>query len=161
VSLTNPQPRVARTWSTFQLTVKGRPLVALINAAYREFPSKADFPWCLLVSIPLANPIPAGVSTREDSEALERFQQRVIRPILDRTCPHHFIGRTTHGGHRDLFFYVDDPAQVVLALNELCESGTERTFTFGCERDEQWSIVERYLRATEPRPARRFPWFRR
>ncbi|MBV9169931.1 MAG: DUF695 domain-containing protein [Chloroflexi bacterium] len=145
-----PSPRSRATWSVHKFELDGRPLVALVNAAYRNFPDKIRFPWCLLVSIPLRDPTSAGLASGPEGEDMERFEQQTIAPLIRAHCVSHFVVRTTHKGHRDLIFYVDDPQRVVQALNDLLESGATRSFTFGAMQDEEWGSMQRYFKRVEP-----------
>jgi len=150
-----------RTWSVVQLRVEGRPLIALVNSAYRAFPDKARFPWCLPISTPLSQPTPPGLATAAEGQALERFQQQTIIPILSAHCGFHLVARTTQNGIRDLIFYIDSPASVVAALNNLLEFGGARSFTFGAVYDQNWRTAGRYLNRPEREHASWLPWRRR
>jgi hypothetical protein len=157
-SAADAQATPARTWSVLNLNKDGQPLIALVNSAYRVFPYKEQFPWCLLVSIPLRDPSSAGLASDIEGEALERFQQEHILPILNAHCSWHFVARTTHKGVRDLLFYIDSPEVVVPALNNLLTCGATRTFTFGSLHDENWHTVSGYLSGTEVRRKGWLPW---
>ena len=156
-----PDQMLTRQWSVLQSKQDGRPLVALVNSAYRAFSHKADFPWCLLISVPLTQPTPVGLATETESQGLERFQQQTIAPLLDANCSWHLVVRTTHAGVRDMLFYIDDPERVIPALNNLLTFGKARPFTFGALQDADWQTADRYLNPPPTTRSAWLPWRRR
>ncbi len=134
-----------RSWATLKGTIEGKPMVGIVNTSYATYAAKHDYPWWLRICIPLVDPESTGLATASDGQALERFQQQILDPALRRTCACHFVGRVTQGGWRELWYYVDTPESVAAALNELVEVGSQRRFTFGCYKDEDWAEVAPYL----------------
>jgi len=134
-----------RSWATLNGTIGGKPMVGIVNTIYATYAEKHAYPWWLRICIALVDPESTGLATASDGQTLEQFQQQVIEPTLRRTCACHFVGRVTQGGWRELWYYVDTPEVVASALNELVEVGSQRRFTFGCYKDDDWAEVAPYL----------------
>ena len=137
--------RPAESFSILQSEVGGRPLVAMINMAYKTFTPKSSYPWFLSISIPLANPTADGLTTAEDAEALNQCEDSVDN-ILSKVCSYQFAGRVTWNGHRELLYYVDKPKEATDALQAAINSTQYRPFAFQCEQDKTWHAVEVYLK---------------
>ena len=133
------------SFSILQSEMDGHPLVATINMAYKTFKSKSAYPWFLSISSPLINPTEDGLTTSEDAEALNQFEDSVGR-VLSRVCSYQFVGRVTWNGHREVLYYVDKPKEATDALQTAINSGSYRPFAFQCKQDKTWQAAEMYLK---------------
>ena len=137
--------RPAESFSILQNEIDGRPLIAMINMAYKTFKSKSTYPWFLSVSIPLINPTEDGLTASEDAETLNQFED-AVNSLLRKISSYQFVGRVTWNAHRELLYYVDKPKEATGALQAAINSTQYRPFAFQCEQDKTWHAVEVYLK---------------
>lgn len=133
------------SFSVLQAVHEGIMFVALINMAYRGYAYKAKFPWFLSILIPLIDECENGIPNAEDAKALNTFED-IINNKLAETCSYHFLGRITGDGYREICYYLDEPEQAVLFLDEMAENDQLRFFTYNYEKDEEWKMVNVYLK---------------
>ena len=61
-------------FSVFRGEMDGYPLFAMIDVSLRDYKSKASFPLFLSISTPLINPAKDGLTTDQDSSALNDWE---------------------------------------------------------------------------------------
>ena len=145
-----------RSWSLAERRIDGHRHISLLNLAYRDYPRKSEFPWFLLVSIPLQHPRRDGLCSPAENAELDGVQNSIMQ-IVAANSQFHFIGRITHRGVRELVFHIDEPFRAVEALDEAEKSGP-RPYTFGATRDDEWQAVSPFLDPPQVRRGFRWPW---
>lgn len=133
------------TFAILHGDIDGHPLFASIDTSLRDYKSKDRFPWFLSISVPLKNPNKDGLTTAQEAEQLNEWEDSLEKQIAAE-CNLVYVGRVTWNGHRELLYYIDQPKPVHLRLKSLIDSHAMRPFTFLCERDEKWEKVSVYFR---------------
>lgn len=132
------------SFAVFQGQMDGRPLIAMIDTALREYNEKSTVPWFLSLSTPLTNPNPRGWPTPEDANDLNGWEDKVGEELSKETNLV-FVGRVPWNGHRELLYYISHASSSAKRLQRLIDEGSTRPFTFRCERDDKWESVSIWL----------------
>jgi len=132
-------------FTIFKGEMDGHPLFATIDTSLRNYQNKTNFPWFLGISTPLAKPNSDGLTTRQEAEELNKWEDELERQIGSET-PLVYVGRVTWSGHRELLFYVAKPDPAKRKLQSLIDGHKTRPFAFRCDKDETWSNVSVYFK---------------
>lgn len=133
-----PEPKLAIRESKSDEAYK----IMVVNTSLKDYENKNLFPWSLWVNIDIQNKIKFGLPTKEESEILNEIEDN-LKSILKNNCLFHFVGRITHDGNRDIYFYIDNPILVHKELEDLTYSDSlQREFEYVIEEDPNWSLSE-------------------
>jgi hypothetical protein len=132
------------SFSLFETTdSNGDYVVFTVNAAYKDYEYKEDYPWCLSILIDIESA--EGYPTSEESELLNQLEDR-ISGRLSQVCNCHYIVRITTKESRQVVFYLDDPEQANELLNELVDDpNSVRQWEYDMREDYNWENVEYFL----------------
>lgn len=131
-------------FSIFEGKLDGHRLVATIDTSLREYKRKADLPWALSVSVPLIKPNDEGLTTRQDANALNKWEG-ILEKQISEGSNFVYVGRVTWNGYREILYYIANPDPVKRKLQSLLDDHAARPFSFRCEKDETWSKASVYL----------------
>lgn len=133
------------SFSVFKGEMDGYPLLATIDMGLRHYKKKSNVPWFLSISTPLVKPTSDGLTTTQEAEELDKWEDALEKDVAAAT---HFVyvGHVTWKGHRELLYYIAKPDPVKRTLQSLIDHRTTRPFAFRCERDDTWSKVEVYFK---------------
>ncbi len=132
------------SFSIYKGEMNGRPVFAMVDTRYKDFKEKKFYPWFLSISTSLENPTQEGLTTNEEAEVLNDFEDNLLLEIKD-VVPFCFLGRATWNGYREIFLYVKEPEVLSKKLQEIIDSKKYRGFAFRCERDDDWNKVQIYF----------------
>ena len=114
----------------------------VVNTSLKDYKYKNLFPWSLWVNINILNKVEFGLPTKDENEILNEIEEN-LKAILKNSCLFHFIGRITHDGNRDIYFYLDNPILAHKELEDLTHSDSlPREFEYVIEQDKDWSFSE-------------------
>jgi hypothetical protein len=139
----NASPSAGK-FSVFRGEKDGYPLFAMIDVSLRDYKSKASFPLFLSISTPLINPAKDGLTTDQDSSALNDWED-LLESKIAAECRFVYVGHVTWNGSREILYYVDKSESVVPMLKKLADGHSTRRFAFRCERDDKWDSVKVYF----------------
>ncbi len=116
------------------------------NFSYLDFKYKKEFPWLLMITLPVLEYNENGHPTGEEAEALNSFENFLEHEIRE-TCIAHYIGRITLYKKRELYYHVNVPEALNSRLNQLLhQPDVTRDFDFRIEKDEEWKVAFSILR---------------
>ena len=125
-----------------QLT-DGRPMVGSFNLAYKNYPQKKRFPWCLKIAIALdeENLYENGLPMADESHVANRMEDKLVQDIRSR-CTAHYIGHIFNDSFLDVYVHLDDPEPAHQYLQDLiAREDHARGFGYEIKNDPEWSIV--------------------
>ncbi len=137
------------SFSVLQGEVDGRPMIAMIDMGLRGYKEKSTVPWFLSLSTPLVNPTADGLPTKGDSKNLDEWEDAVEKELIGEGR-FTFVGRVTRNGHRELLYYIHQPATSTKKLQRLIDAHLTRPFAFRYERDDKWEKANYWL--SQPNP---------
>lgn len=139
---TKPDPQ--GTFAILEGKQDGHRLVLTLDTSLSHFGDKSEFPYFLAVHTELANPTVEGLTTKAEADELNAWEE-LVDGRLKAATKTVFVGRVTWNGRRELLYYVngDRPAQETLTA--LSSAKSDRSFSFSCQRDDDWKKVESYM----------------
>jgi hypothetical protein len=118
-------------------------VVFTVNAAYKNYEYKEDYPWCLSILVDIESL--EGYPTFEEAELLDQLEDEISDRLIQ-VCNCHHIVRITTKGARQIVFYLDDPKQANELLNELVDNpNSSRQWEYDMREDYNWENVEYFL----------------
>ena len=119
--------------------------IMIVNVSLKDYQHKDLFPWSLWLGVEVEEKSgPFKMPTEEESTVLNTFED-FIESILKKHSKYHFIGRITHNGNRDIYYYIDDPKLVHKELQNLIKTKSSmRDFQYVIERDDDWKQVSMF-----------------
>ena len=93
-------------------------VIFTVNAAYKNYEYKEDYPWCLSIIADIESP--EGYPTSQEAGLLDQLEDE-ISVRLSQVCNCHYIVRLTTKGSRQIIFYLDNPEQASELLNKLVD----------------------------------------
>ncbi|PZR40004.1 MAG: hypothetical protein DI538_05300 [Azospira oryzae] len=116
------------------------------NFSYLDYKYKSEFPWLLLITLPVLQYNENGHPIGEEAEALNLFES-FLEQEISATCIAQYIGRVTLYKKRELYYHVNTPYALSDRLKQLLhQSDLERDFSFKIEKDEEWKMATSILR---------------
>lgn len=117
--------------------------IMIVNTSLKDYQYKECFPWSLWLSIDLQDKVaPYGMPSVAEGDVLNKLED-VFEKIVQNNSRHHYVGRITHNGNRDIYFYLDNPDDVHKELQKLIESNMSlREFQYVIEEDPTWNQVD-------------------
>ena len=146
-----PLSMTDESFSIFEGTVNGRPLVAMVNAALRSFGGKDTLPFFLSIGTQLKNPTSNGLVTSSEADDLNNWEEAVESRLMGRGR-FVFVGRVTWNAQRELLYYLESKESFTAALKALSDDHFTRPFKFFCEKDSGWHWADLWLDRCQPRP---------
>ena len=145
-----PAIMTCESFSILEGTIDGRPVVATINMALRDFAEKKRLPFFLSVGTRLQDPTSNGLPTSTEADDLIEWEHEIEARLTGQgKCV--FVGRVTWNAQRELLFYVDNEAQFAGALRALSGGQSIRAFNFSCEKDSDWQRAALWLNRADSR----------
>ena len=119
--------------------------IMIVNTSLDDYAYKEIFPWSLWIGIDVNETSgPFSMPTDKESSVLNALED-LIESILKKHCQCHFVGRITHSGQRDVYFYIDSPGKIHEELQKLIESKLSlREFQYVIEEDKEWKQVDMF-----------------
>jgi len=127
----------------------GRPLIAMINKAYRDYERKSDYPWCLKIHIglDLDKVYDNGLPLPDEHTTANRFEDELMSEVKKLTTAH-YIGHVFNDNFLDIYVYLEEPEKVRNYLQqEVNKKDLIRAFGYEIEKDKKWKTVDFYLNA--------------
>ncbi len=103
--------------------MKGKPLIARINASVDGFRGHPELTYQVGVAIPLKLPDENGMPQPEEAEELNQIEDLVFE-ILEVQSRSVLVAVITTGGMREFVFYAVDPEEVKVNHMRLCQAVT-------------------------------------
>ena len=111
--------------------------IMIVNTALKDYEYKHLFPWSLWVNVIIEEP---GLPTDKKAVSLNDFEDSIIG-VLNKNADFLFIGRITHSGNRDIYFYLDNPKLVHEQLQKMT-SNSQCEFEYVIDNDKSWKQVD-------------------
>ena len=96
-----------------QTTLDDKPVIGSFNRAYKNYEGKANYPWCLTISITLdpANLYEYGLPKDIESAIANKLEDELVTEIRKLTTAH-YIGHLFNDTFLDIYLYLDDPEKL-------------------------------------------------
>jgi len=112
-----------------------------VNKAYDNYPNKKYFPWWIQVTLELKDVNEKQMPSESESKLLEELENK-IEAFISEKHKTHFIGRVTHGGLRDLIFFVNEPRFDQEETSKFFDHiQTIRSVNFEMDKDLEWNNI--------------------
>ena len=134
------------SFSVLQGQRNGRPFLATINMASKNYEYKKEYPWCLGISIEFKKPTANGLATAKELKELEPFEDKFCDLIASKG-KFQYIGASNWYEHRELIFYTTDPKELAVELQKMMDSKPEWLFNFMGRRDPKWKQISVFLKS--------------
>lgn len=120
--------------------------IMIVNEALKNFEHKRDFPWLLLITIDIEDAVePYKLPTDTEAEILNSMEDNFTF-IIGNVVKYQYVGRITDNGERQLYYYVEDPKQIHMTLNDHIEGGAYiREFQYDISQDPNWEKVSQFF----------------
>lgn len=130
-------------WNFFEGEWEGKPLIARVNTALRDFVGSPEYQHQVGVTIPLRAPDENGFPQAEESSELNKIEDLLLSELKpDDGCL--FAAVITTGGMREFVFYVSDPYNVQVTLRRVADSVQSHKVQGMIREDEDWSVYRSF-----------------
>lgn len=142
----NPQTGKAvfpkESFSVIEAQQGDKKIVGSINMAYREYTQKANYPWCLTISVALdeMQVDSSGLPSKKESDIAYKMEDEFLDKISEYSTSH-FIGHLFNDSFLDIYIYLDKPEKVQEYLNLKTNKEVARPFKYTIEQDPAWHTV--------------------
>jgi len=138
----------SETFSVLEATLKdGTKIVGSINMSYKNYDKKAQYPWCLTISIGLdtMNLFENGLPKEAESKIANELEDELVNKIKAITTAH-YIGHIFNRRFLDIYIYLPEPEAANKFLqSQVNKPGLKRGFAFKIEKDQKWETVSAFL----------------
>jgi hypothetical protein len=127
----------------------GANAVGSFNIAYKDFPYKSDYPWCLHLSIALDSSglFSNGLPDPSESEVAHKLEDELLTEIKKKAVAH-YVGDLFNDAFLDVYVYLDKPEEIHRYLQtQINKEGLVRGFGYTIDKDAPWTTVEHFLSA--------------
>lgn len=127
---------------------EGKPLLAVINAGFKDWEYRSAYPWLVQVDIDYDG-YESGMPNEKQLKDLQQIEDDITR-ILDARQLALFLGHETHDGLRTIFFYTDKYNPVSKIVNEYLEiTPWSYNIVFHIRKDKYWKNMDFFFDAEE------------
>jgi len=126
----------------------GKPATGAINMGYKNYALKANYPWCLRISIglDLENVYKSGLPKNEERVIADALEDALLAEIKKRATAH-YIGHLYNNTYLDIYIYLDDPNKVHQYLQtQTNNKSLTRGFGYEINQDAEWAEVAGFLK---------------
>ena len=138
-------------WDFYFCMIDGEPSTVFLDLARREGAPDGRRPDCLRVRFDFLTQQENGFPTRDEATAVEPLEDAIVAGVCE-ALEAAFVGRTTGGGMRQLYFYANGHTGIERALEGLGERWPDYPLAVDVEHDPDWTI---YLEHLYPTPRER------
>jgi len=132
------------SWSMFEGTRDGRPMIVRGNTGLSAVAGKPPFGYRFGVAIPLHSPREDGFPTTDESKELAAIEDALLATLPASTT--RFALVITTSGFREFVFYTSAPDTIPPAMHRLQKEITSHRLQFYVERDEAWQVYHSFIR---------------
>ncbi len=126
----------------------GKPAVGSFNLAYKEYGNKAQYPWCLIISIglKLEHCKENGLPENEEIAVANQFEGELLEKVSEITTAH-YVGHLFNDTFLDVYIYIENPEEVHQWLQtQINKEGLTRGFGYEITQDPLWETVAVFMR---------------
>ena len=130
-----------------QTTVDDKPVIGSFNRAYKNYEGKANYPWCLTISVALdlANLYEYGLPKDNESAIANKLEDELVTEIRKLTTAH-YIGHLYNDTFLDIYVYLDDPEKVQQYLQtQINKEDLIRGFKYEINKDPKWTTIAGFM----------------
>lgn len=124
-----------------------KPIIGSFNISYQNFKKKAEYTWCLNITIylELENLNENGLPEFEESSIAYELEDYLLSEIKKLTKAH-FIGHLFNDTCLDIYVYINEPKKVHDYLQtQINKEGLTRGFGYEIKEDNAWDTVKSFL----------------
>lgn len=136
------------SFSIVEASLNNKPVIGSFNMAYKNYDKKANYPWCLTISMALdtANLFDNGLPKDDESAIANKLETELLSEIK-KLATAHYIGHLFNDTFLDIYIYLDDPEKVHQFLQaQINKEGLARGFRYEINQDPQWATVKGFLK---------------
>jgi hypothetical protein len=127
---------------------EGKPVLAVINAGFRDWEYRSAYPWLVQVDIDYEG-YESGMPNEKQLKDMQQMEDDIAER-LGREQLAIFLGHETHDGLRTIFFYTDKFNPVSKIVNEYLEiSSWDYNIVFHIRKDKYWKSMAFFFDAEE------------
>jgi hypothetical protein len=130
-------------WDFYFLRVDDNPAFNFIDIGIASSAPMSVFPTLSYLSVKMNHPRPDGLSSGEEYETLLQIEEQLIE-IVNPSFDLIYVGRSTHSGDRDFFFYSNGEVLAPI-VEKLMAAWPSYQFSCGHRPDPDWKIYWRFL----------------
>ncbi len=126
----------------------GRPLVGSINMAYKNYPYKEKYTWCLKVYIGLDTTklYENGLPLPEESKIANQLEDELMSAIKKLSIAH-YVGHIFNDTFLDFYVYLSDPEIIHNYLQtQINKDVLSRGFGYEINQDPNWETVKPFFK---------------
>jgi len=131
-------------WDFYSSGINGEPGSIFVNMGLEEHAPIAGQDHLVELRLVMKAPRDDGLSSAEEFDALVAIEKRLMAEIASAGSTT-YVGRVTHAGVRDLFWYVHTIAAAEDALRRGMAAFSNYEFDLGSEPDAAWNTYRDYL----------------
>jgi uncharacterized protein DUF695 len=135
-------------FSVFEAILDDNPIIGSMNLAYKDYPKKDTYAWCLKIAIglELGNCYENGLPKSKESQIAVKLEDELLKEIKDITTAH-YIGHIYFNSFLDVYIYLDDPKEVHNYLQtQINKEDLSRGFGYEIFEDPTWKTVDNFLK---------------
>ena len=115
-----------------------------LDLGYGQGPPPAGLTTLVYVFVPMRQARPDGLSSREEADRLAALEDALV-PALVQGLPAAFVARATTRGHREFYFYAQDPGRLGELLAAVFTDFSDYRCEHGTRPDPEWSHYREVL----------------
>lgn len=130
-------------WDFYFLRVDDNPASNFVDIDIASSAPMSVFPTLSYLSVKMNHPRPDGLSSNEEYETLLQIEEQLI-DIVNPSSDLIYVGRSTHSGDRDFFFYSNGEVLAPI-VKQLMAAWPSYQFACGHRPDPDWQVYWQFL----------------
>ena len=131
------------SWSVLEGEHEGKPMFVRRNDSGKRLLGHVDYKFRIGVAIPLLEPRPDGLPTKDEMDVLLRIEDAVSEKLERGQVSLQVLSITT-SGMRELIFYTRSPSIVPTALQEIQAQFQSHRVQHYVEEDPNWAVYRQF-----------------
>lgn len=120
----------------------GSPFLVIANSAFDNFPHKTEFSNFIEITSIYTIEDTSKMPNEIEYAELDELDDFIENNLNQNGIKSYYIGRTTFGGERKIYFVTNDKDGANGLMNFLKENGNKRAFEFKIIEDPKWNLYE-------------------
>jgi hypothetical protein len=133
----------SENWNFYALRVDGSPASNCVDIGVADAAPVPGFGTLSFLSVKMNMPRPDGLSSNEEFETLSQIES-TLQAFVDPSPSLRYVGRSTHDGGRDFFFYSKGDELGAVA-EHMVAAWPGYEFSHGSQPDPDWGVYWRFL----------------
>lgn len=135
---------VPEEFETADYQEDGLPCLLVGNTAFDRFPHKEEFCYFIKIATPYKAEGEFMLPTKVELDDLDNFELFFENNLTQKNIKNYYVFRDTHKGIRNFYIVTNDKVGAKEVIDNLSQSGEQRSFEFEISTDKEWSLYNAF-----------------